>query len=113
MIVRDLLPREALQPLIDELEQKVDDLTNEAVRRGLLDATDLFFHALFATPLALVSDPCSDPNWLWQQVHGKQHKTSGMFTLRTCPVLLDVAESLIGPEILAHPQTVLRVKIPN
>ena len=27
-----------------------------------------------------------------------------MFTLRTAPALLDVVESLIGPEILAHPQ---------
>jgi phytanoyl-CoA hydroxylase len=36
-----------------------------------------------------------------------------MFTLRTWPALLDVAESLIGPEILAHPQAVLRGKLPN
>ncbi len=113
LIVRDLLPHEALQPLIDELDQKVDDLTNEAVRRGLLDAADIFSDAPFATRLALVSDACADSDWLWQQVHGKQHKTAGMFTLRTWPALLDVAESLIGPEILAHPQTVLRVKLPD
>ena len=113
LIVRGLLPREALQPLIDELEGKVDDATREAVRRGLLDGTDLFSEAPFGTRLALVSGACSDPHWLWQQVHGKRHKTAGMFTLRTWPALLDVAESLIGAEILAHPQTILRVKLPE
>ena len=113
LIVRDLLRREALQPLIDELEQKVDDSVNEAVRRGCLEATGEFSDAPFATRLALVADACSDPSWLWQQVHGKQHKTAGMFTLRTWPALLDVTESLIGPEILAHPQTVLRAKLPD
>ena len=113
LIVRDLLQREALQPLIDELEQKVDDSSNEAVRRGFLDATSLFPDAPFATRLALVADACSDRSWLWHQVQGKQHKTAGMFTLRTWPALLDAAESLIGPEILAHPQTVLRAKLPD
>ena len=113
LIGRDLLPREALQPLIDELEQKVDDLTNDAVRQELLDATDIFSDAPFDTRLALVSEACSEHNWLWRQFGTKQHKTAGMFTLRTWPALLDVAESLIGSEILAHPQTVLRVKLPD
>ena len=109
-----MLPREeALQPFIDELEQKVDDSINEAVRRGLLDATDTYSDAPFTTRLALVSDACSDSEFLWQRVHGKQHKTAGMFTLRICPALLDAAESLIGPEILGHPQTVTRVKLPD
>ena len=97
LIGRDLLPREALQPLIDELEQKVDDLTNDAVRQELLDATDIFSDAPFDTRLALVSEACSEHNWLWRQFGTKQHKTAGMFTLRTWPALLDVAESLIGP----------------
>ena len=113
LIVRDLLLREALQPLIDELEEKVDDLTNDAVRRGLLEASDIFSDSPFGTRPALVSGACSEPNWLWQQLQGKRHKTAGMFTLRTWPALLDVTESLIGPEILAHPQTVLRAKLPD
>ncbi len=113
LIVRDLLPREALQPFIDELEQKVDESITEAVSRGLLDAADAHSDAPFTTRLALVSDACSDVEWVWQRVHGKQHKTAGMFTFRTWPTLLDAAESLIGPEILGHPQTVTRVKLPD
>jgi phytanoyl-CoA hydroxylase len=113
LIVRDLLPQEALRPLIEELERKVDDSIREAVKMGTLDAADTFEDTSFATRLGLVSAASSDGAWLWHQVNGKQNKTAGMFTLRTWPSLLDVAESLIGPEILAHPQTVLRAKLPD
>ena len=113
LIVRDLLPPEAVRPLIEELEHKVDETANEAVSREILAATDTFRGAPFDTRLALMSNACSDRDWLWGQVHGKHHKTAGMFTLRTWPALLDAAESLIGPEILAHPQAVLRGKLPD
>ena len=113
LIVCDLLPRDAYQPLIDELEHEVDSAVEEAVKEELLGADDTFADAPFATRLALASKACSDHDWLWHQVHGKRHKTAGMFTLRTWPALLDVAESLIGPEILAHPQTVVRPKLPD
>jgi ectoine hydroxylase-related dioxygenase (phytanoyl-CoA dioxygenase family) len=36
-----------------------------------------------------------------------------MFAIFTHPALLDVAESLIGPEILAHPQFNSRAKMPG
>lgn len=101
-----MLPRDALQPLINDLPHAVDEAIGEAVKQGLLDADKTFADAAFATRLALTSKACSDRDWLWQRVHGKRHKSAGMFTLRTWPALLDVAESLIGPEILAHPQTV-------
>ncbi len=113
LIVRDLLPPEALQPIVAELERRVDESTNEAVTQGIVPATDTYPEAPFETRLALVSHTCSDRTWLWNQFHTKEHKTAGMFTLRTWPALLDVAESLIGPEILAHPQTVLRGKLPD
>ena len=113
LIVRDLLPRDALQPLITDLEHAVDGAIGEAMKQGLLDAGDTFANAPFATRLALTTNACSDRDWLWQRVHGKRHKSAGMFTLRTWPALLDVAESLIGPEILAHPQTVVRPKLPD
>lgn len=35
-----------------------------------------------------------------------------MFAVLTHPALLDIVESLIGPEILAHPQFNLRAKLP-
>ena len=117
LIIRDLLPREAIQPLINELQQKIRDLANEAVQRGLLDAANTFEDSPFETRLAQVADACSDRNWIGKQLlqpdlYGKP-RTAGMFTLRTHPALLDVAESLIGSEILAHPQFALRGKMPD
>ncbi len=114
LIVRGLLPQEALQPLIAELTQKVDEATREAVRQGLLDSANTFPDAPFATRLALVSNACADRTWLWQNYFSRQKPISaGMFALRTASALLDATESLIGPEILAHPQFGLRTKLPD
>ena len=60
LIVRDLLPGEAYQPLIDELVVKFDELTNEAVIEGLLDPAHTFTVAPYATRLALVSNACRE-----------------------------------------------------
>ena len=114
LIMRQMLPREALQPLIDELMQKVDEAIREATRQGQLDAEDTFNEAPFASRLALASEACKDRNWLWENYFSRGKPISaGMFTLRTSPVLLDATEALIGPEILAHPQFALRPKMPD
>ena len=114
LIVRQMLPPEALQPLIDELTQQVDQAIGEATRQGLLDAKDTYDGAPFASRLALASAACRDRNWLWENYFSRGKPISaGMFTLRTSPVLLDATEALIGPEILAHPQFALRPKMPD
>ena len=113
LIVRDLLPEDAYRPLIGELEARLDALIDEVVQEGLLDQADRFPEAPFARRLALVSKACSNPKRVWGQFQGKRHKTAGMFNLRTCPSILDAAESLIGPEIYAHPQSNLRAKMPE
>ena len=113
LIVRDLLPPEALQEFITELEVKVEEAVREAVDTGCLAASDTFPDAPFDQRLALAARACSDHLFFWDRLQGKQHKTAGMFRLRTWPSLLDATESLIGPEIFAHPQTVLRPKLPD
>lgn len=113
LILRNLLPPEATLPLTNELDQKVETITTKAVAQGKLDPAQTFPDEPFTTRLARVTAASSDRNGLWGQIQGKRHKTAGMFTLRTAPALLDVVESLIGPEILAHPQTVLRAKLPD
>ncbi len=114
LIVRRMLPLDALQPLIDELTQKVDVTIREAVRQGQLDAKATFEDAPFANRLALASAACTDRNWLWESYFSRGKPISpGMFQLRTSPALLDATESLIGPEILAHPQFALRPKMPD
>lgn len=113
LIIRDLIGPKVIQPLIGELEQSVNDAAHEAIERGLLTQTDAYPNASFPARLALMSASCSDPDFLWSRIEGKRHKTAGMFTVRTCSALLDIVESLIGPEILAHPQTNLRAKLPK
>ena len=114
LFVRNLLPNQALQPLIDELSQRVDDGTQAAVKQGVLDPSDTYNDAPFETRLGLVSNACSDPNWIWRNYFRDQKiRTAGMFTLRTAPALLDVVASLVGEEILAHPQFNFRAKLPN
>lgn len=59
LIIRDLLPCEAVQPLVDELAQQVDEATNEAVKQGVLDPEHTFDDAPFETRLAQVCKACS------------------------------------------------------
>jgi ectoine hydroxylase-related dioxygenase (phytanoyl-CoA dioxygenase family) len=54
-----------------------------------------------------------DASDLWRAAHGKNQKTAGMFAIITHPSLLDIVESVIGPEILAHPQFNSRAKLPH
>lgn len=113
VIARGLLPPVALAPLVAELERAVESHVDEAVERGVLAASDRFADEPFDRRLALVARACSEPRFFWRRLHGKQHKTAGLFGLRTWPELLDAVESVIGPEIFAHPQTVLRPKLPQ
>ena len=68
----------------------------------------------FETRLAQVCKACTESDWVWHHYFSSQKPMSaGMFALRTAPALLDVAESLMGPEILAHPQFSCRSKLPD
>lgn len=112
--IRNLLPNEALQPLIDELSQMVEEGAQAAVKAGILDPSKTFDDEPFETRLAQVANACSDPNWIWRNNFSNQKiRTAGMFTLRTAPELLDVVGALIGQEIFAHPQFNFRAKLPN
>jgi ectoine hydroxylase-related dioxygenase (phytanoyl-CoA dioxygenase family) len=50
---------------------------------------------------------------IYQLLEGKGHKTAGLFAVITHPAILDVVESVIGPEILAHPQFNARARLPD
>ena len=119
-IVRDLLPLAAIQPLIDELCLRVDEAAQAAVGQGVLNPEDTFPDAPFETRLGLICRACSERNWPWKHYFAEQNihdqiqkpRSVGMFALRTWPSLLDVIQSVIGPEILAHPQFNIRTKLP-
>ena len=116
LLVEDVIPVEDLQPLISELNETVDQNAREAQAEGQL--SELFEDEPFERRLARVVESVADPSdtsftdTFFEGLHGKL-KTEGMFAVQTHPAILDIVESLIGPEILAHPQFNIRPKLPN
>lgn len=114
LLIRNVLPNEALQPLIDELTQMVEDGVQAAVEQGVLDPSKTYDDEPFDSRLGKVSHASTDLNWIWRRSFSNQKiRTAGMFILRTAPELLDVVGSLIGQEIFAHPQFNFRAKLPK
>ena len=116
LLVEDVIPIEDLQPLIWELNETVDQNARKAQTKGEL--SQLFEDEPFERRLARIVESIADPSdtsftdTLFEGLHGKL-KTEGMFAVQTHPAILDIVESLIGPEILAHPQFNIRPKLPN
>lgn len=106
-----LLDPDAFQPLIGEFEAIIDAYARQACEDGRL--RERFDEQPFDRRMACIHAAMDDATDLWLAVQGKHQKTAGMFAVITHPVLLDVVESLIGPEILAHPQFNSRAKLPR
>ena len=116
LLVEDVIPVEDLRQLISELNETVAQNARKAQSRGEL--SELFENERFDRRLARIVESVADPSdtsftdTLFEGLHGKL-KTEGMFAVQTHPAILDIVESLIGPEILAHPQFNIRPKLPN
>ncbi len=111
LLLENVIPPDDFQPLIRELEDVIEAKARELRAQGLLP--DLFEEEPFDRRLARLYASMKDGSALWRAVQGKHHKTAGMFAVVTHPALLDIVESLIGPEILAHPQFNHRAKLPH
>ena len=115
-ILKDVIPTNDFHPLIRELNETVDRNLREAEARGLLRKR--FEDEPFARRLARGIEAIKDPSeksfnsQIFRDLRFKL-KTAGMFAVITHPAILDIVESLIGPEILAHPQFNIRPKLPN
>jgi hypothetical protein len=107
----DFIDPAAFTPLVGEFEQLIDAHARRAYQEGKLP--ELFDDEPFDRRLARLYTALEDPQPLWRAVHGKNQKSAGMFAIIMHPALLDATESLIGPEILAHPQFNSRAKLPN
>lgn len=111
LLLEDVLTTGELQPLIDDIVEGIDRKARKAVSDGRL--SDPFKDAPFDRRLASLRDAMDDASEIEKAVTGKRLKTAGMFAVITNPALLDVVESVIGPEILAHPQFNCQAKMPN
>ena len=109
LLVDDAIDPAVLQPFRAELDGNIDAFARAALADGRLSnahAEEPFERRLHALALEL-----DDPAPLLDLGRGKQ-RTPGMFRIYCCPSLLDIVESVIGPEILAHPQFNVRAKRP-
>lgn len=116
LLVEDVIASEDFELLIGELNHQVDQNIGDAVQKGDLEALfeDEGFERRLARAMAakgmLASSSFSDP--LFKGITGKL-KTEGMFKVMTHPLILDIVASLIGEEILVHPQFNIRPKLPQ
>ena len=111
LLLEDVLAHADLQPLIDDITAEIDRKAREARFDGELP--DPFENAPFDRRLARLRDTMDDASEIERAVTGKRLKTAGMFAVITHPAILDIVESVIGPEILAHPQFNCQAKMPN
>ena len=110
LLVEDVFPASTFDPLIQEIGDKIDTIVHEALAAGKL--TDTFSEAPFDRRLALIEHTLGYPEEHFGVFNGKL-RTPGMFQIVTEAGLLDIVESITGPEILAHPQFNLRAKLPS
>ena len=111
LLLEDVLSPADLQPLIDDINAGIDGKAGDAVALGRLRGP--FEDVPFDRRLACIRDAMDDSSEIEREVTGKRLKTAGMFSLITHPAILDIVESIIGPEILAHPQFNCQAKMPN
>jgi phytanoyl-CoA hydroxylase len=108
VVLQDLIPPPDLQPVIDEITSEIDKRAEMLLAAGELKST----HASegFETRLAKISQETSKlAVSIWNGIlHGP-----AIFHLISHPRLVDAAEQLCGPEVIASSVYRLRPKIPN
>jgi phytanoyl-CoA hydroxylase len=108
LVVEDMFTAEDLQPAIDDIQRAIDEKVDELLRERRLSQS--FAEYDFEHRLAEISRETPDvARSMWNgTLHGP-----GFFRLIIHPKLLDVAESVCGPELIASSVYRLRPKIPH
>jgi ectoine hydroxylase-related dioxygenase (phytanoyl-CoA dioxygenase family) len=108
VVAQDLFSNGDLQPVIDEISGELDKRAREAVAAGELsqDYAEYDFEHRLAH-INRENDKIAKSMWDFKVV------LPSFFTLMTNPNLLDVAEQLCGPELIASSVYRLRPKVPT
>jgi len=114
LVIDEAFPPTDLDDLIAEFDASVDANAAEARAQELIDQT--FPDESFSTRLARIVEAApgrelADGGILYRNLSGKL-RSPAMFGVLKHPALLDIVESVIGGEILAHPQFNVRAKLP-
>jgi phytanoyl-CoA hydroxylase len=108
LIVEDLFRHEELQPLIDEITCEIDRLADTLVQSGELSRT--YREEPFETRLVSIH---AETPLVQAKIRSSNLCGPEVFGLITHPGLLDLAEQLCGPEIVASSVYRLRLKLPG
>ena len=111
VIVEDLLPSDVLDRIEQDITDIIDDLVDEAHGAGRLP--ERFDGDPFDLRLANLRNVMGEDCEFERAVTGKNLRSAGMFSLMTCGEILDLVDSVIGPEILVHPQFNCQAKFPR
>lgn len=108
LLVENALASEDLNPLIAEFEEIVNAGATQLHENGELDTP--FETEGFDTRLAKITEQSPV---VFQKLFSGAHTGPALFALLVNPKLLDIAESLVGPEIMCHPAYRVRPKLPE
>jgi phytanoyl-CoA hydroxylase len=110
LVLPNFLTDEDMAPARKAMEEKVDQIANELFADGLI--TDRLTSDPFATRLAKLFENLTDKEFL-KYGRSWRDRFPGYFKLMSNPKILDVVESLLGPEIFSSPVYNVRPKVPR
>jgi ectoine hydroxylase-related dioxygenase (phytanoyl-CoA dioxygenase family) len=108
LVVEDLFADADLRPVIDEIEAEIDRRARGLVASG--DLSRAYEEEGFETRLSRIT---AETEKLYWSISSGKLAGHGIFSLLTNPKLVDLAESLVGPEIIASSVYRLRPKVPG
>ena len=111
LVLPGLLGEQDLAPVRAAMMQKVDEIAGQLLAAGLIE--DLLMEAPFETRLAKLFQSLTADNFVTFTGQSWRDRLPGYFELLSNTKILDVVESLIGPEIFANPVYNVRPKVPR
>ncbi|MEM7132191.1 MAG: phytanoyl-CoA dioxygenase family protein [Chloroflexota bacterium] len=97
-----------ITPLIEEYSSYIDRRTHELLSQGRI--SQLYINEPFERRLACI---CREDAELYRELDIMHCRGQAAFEFLRNPALLDVVESLVGPEITCSPIQHIRPKLPN
>ena len=111
LVVPDLLDDDDLAPARGAMMEKVDQIADELVEAELIK--DRLRDEPLETRLAMLFENLSPEDFVTFTGQSWRDRMPGYFVLMSNSKILDVVESLIGPEIFANPVYNVRPKVPH
>lgn len=106
--LRSVLSHAELDPLVNEINDEIDRLADMLVEKGELSQT--YRERPFEQRLGFIN---RESRYVFNSIKAGKLCGPGVFAMITNPHLLDIAEQLCGPELIASSVYRLRPKLPG